>query len=200
MTTSDNGAAQLRSRQQMILLFILFLGPVVAALLFYFVIPQWQPEHKTNYGVLINPARPLPALHLLTEEGEQAQPQALYGRWSYLYLGSERCDDACARKLYQIRQIRILLNEKQPRVQRVYVAPTVQAAQAAHQRLAAEHPDLHYLVDADGALRDFLKAEDPQALYLTDPLGNWLMVYPGASDSPGILKDIKKLLRMSQIG
>ena len=39
-----------------------------------------------------------------------------------------------------------------------------------------------------------------QTLYLIDPLGNWMMVYPGPSEYKGILKDIKRLLRVSQIG
>ena len=112
------------------------------------------------------------------------------------------CGTACMQKLYQIRQIRLLLNEKRLRVQRVYVAPNPAAMAAAKAKLAGTHPDLVFLaLDGQGQTpAAFFGAIDPEALYLTDPLANWLMVYPAAAESPGILKDIKKLLRLSQIG
>jgi hypothetical protein len=47
---------------------------------------------------------------------------------------------------------------------------------------------------------DFFSPQEPQTLYLLDPLANWMMRYPAAAESPGILKDIKRLLRLSQIG
>lgn len=201
MTQASSSAARLRGRQQFLLLAALFFAPLLAAVIFYFVVPTWQPDHRTNYGTLITPARPLPEATLLTETGEAADPQALRGRWSFVYVGGSSCDDLCAQKLYQIRQVRTLLNEKRLRVQRVYLAPTTEAAQAAHERLAAEHPDLKMLVDTPEATYSrFLGGEDPQALYLVDPLGNWLMVYPAEAESTGLLKDIKKLLRVSQIG
>ncbi len=192
-----------RSRGQFYLLVVLFFGPLLAAVLLYFAFPDFQPHARTNYGELINPARPLPApLALLDADAKPLDREALRGRWTYLYLGQATCDKACADKLYQIRQIRTLLNEKQPRVQRVYLAPDAAALPALRAQLHETHPDLHFYAEADTTqtLRAFFKGGDPQALYLIDPLGNWLMVYPAAAESPGILKDIKKLLRISQIG
>src|SRR3546814_17529811 len=47
-------------RTQVYLLMLLFFGPLLGAVLLYFVFPQWQPQSRTNYGELINPARPAP--------------------------------------------------------------------------------------------------------------------------------------------
>src|SRR3546814_10190825 len=47
-------------RTQVYLLMLLFFGPLLGAGLLYFVFPQWQPQSRTNYGELINPARPAP--------------------------------------------------------------------------------------------------------------------------------------------
>ncbi len=190
-----------RGRQQFLLLAALFFAPLIAAVLLYFVLPDMQPDGRTNYGELINPARPLPEAPLLGIDGAPADPDVLRGRWSFIVVGGAECDDACAEKLYQIRQIRTLLNEKRQRVQRVYLAPEVAALTAAQQRLAEQHPDLRYLADTpQGDYRRFFAATDTRVVYLVDPLGNWLMRYPGDADSKGILKDIKKLLRLSQIG
>ena len=73
---------------------------------------------------------------------------------------------------------------------------------AAKAQLGETHHDLVFLaLTGNGpSPAEFLKAGEAQALYLTDPLANWLMVYPANAESTGILKDIKKLLRLSQIG
>ncbi|WP_162932156.1 SCO family protein [Solimonas sp. K1W22B-7] len=191
-----------RGRPQFLLLATLFFAPLLLAVLLYFVFPQWQPTHKTNYGELVNPARPLPELQLLDHEGKPRDLSALRGKWSFIYVGGPECTTLCLQKLYQIRQIRTLLNEKRQRVQRVYLAPGLAQLQAAEAELKKEHPDLVFLAPSGQGvdLAGFLGAKEPQALYLVDPHGNWLMVYPAAAESPGILKDIKKLLRLSQIG
>lgn len=191
-----------RGRKQFLLLATLFFAPLFAAILIYFLVPQWRPDGRTNYGTLVTPARPLPDLPLLDVEGKPIDEHALRGRWTYIYVGTASCDSSCEEKLHQIRQIRTLLNEKRLRVQRLYLAPDAAALAAAHTQLAAEHPDLHFYTDepSQGALRQFFAPQDPRALYLVDPLGNWLMIYDSKAESPGILKDIKRLLRVSQIG
>jgi len=197
---------RVRGRQQFILLAILFFAPLLAAIGLFFFAPQWQPEGHTNYGELIAPARPLPAVALVDAQSAPQGEGALKGKWSFVYVGTASCDAACTEKLYQIRQIRTLLNEKRLRVQRVYLAPNADALAAAHEQLSAEHPDLQLLTEADSghALAEFIREAAPQAdaqaLYLVDPLGNLMMLYPGTAESPGILKDIKRLLRISQIG
>lgn len=192
---------QSRGRQQFLLLAALFFAPLIAAIVLYFYFPELQPQERTNYGQLVEPARPLPDASLLDASGAPAGDGALRGKWSFVYVGSGDCDQDCAARLHQIRQIRTLLNEKRLRVQRVYIAPGVDALAAARTALEADHPDLQFFADTpDGAYGRFFGARDPQALYLVDPLGNWLMVYPAGAESKGILKDIKKLLRVSQIG
>lgn len=191
-----------RGRTQFLLLALLFAAPLIAACVLYFFVPAAQPEGRTNYGQLITPARPVPAFQWLDAQGEPVDERVLRGRWSYVYLAAAECTQDCAQKLYQIRQIRLLLNEKRLRVQRVYIAPDLPALQAARARLAADHPDLIFLTPAAQGLSvsQFFTPQEAQALYLLDPLANWMMRYPAAAESPGILKDIKRLLRLSQIG
>ncbi|WP_051362352.1 SCO family protein [Solimonas soli] len=198
-----------RGRGQLLLLAALFFGPLLAAVLLYFVFPQFTPTARTNYGALINPARPVPeTLALLDADGKAYDREALRGHWTYLYLGADQCDAVCANKLFQFRQIRILLNEKRDRVQRVYLAPDAGALPALREQLSSTHPDLHFYAESGAPrLREFLAPDGApaQAVYLIDPLGNWLMVYPATVDGADldykkVLKDIKKLLSISQIG
>ncbi|MGH8541315.1 MAG: SCO family protein [Stenotrophobium sp.] len=192
------------NRRTAFLLFILFLAPVIAGYLLFYVFPQFQPRGRLNYGTLIDPARPIPEFHFIDSSGKPVDSSALKKRWSYIYFGGERCDEVCHAKIIQIRQIRTRLSEKSLRVQRVYIAPDQAAANAAKAVLAAENPDLVFLAD-DGATgaraADFFQPQVANAIYLTDPMGNWLMVYPpDRAESKGIYKDIQKLLMLSHIG
>lgn len=190
-----------RGRRQFLLLALLFFAPLVGACLLYFVFPQWQPEGKVQRGELIDPARPIADFAFTGMDGQALDTAVLKGKWSYVYLGGQDCAAACQAKLYQLRQIRTLLNEKRVRVQRVYVAPSLPALQAARGVLSTAHPDLVYLIaDDDAALRAFFGHDAADSLYLLDPLGNWLMRYAPDAGSDDIHKDIKRLLRISQIG
>src|SRR3546814_13579534 len=100
---------------------LLFFGPLLGAGLLYFVFPQWQPQSRTNYGELINPARPAPDdLRLQAADGKQVGAEALRQRWTSLYVGGESCEQGCQDKFYDSRQIRIQLHDKLSRGQRDY--------------------------------------------------------------------------------
>lgn len=190
-----------RGRRQLLGMALLFFAPLVAAILVYFVFPSLQPEAHTNYGTLLTPARPLPALRFVDDGGAPRDETALRGKWGWVLLQEGDCDPACAAKLHQVRQIRTLLNEKRVRTRRVYVAPDAARLAAARAALAQDHPDLLFLAAADfAAVRAFFGAAPAGTLFLVDPLGNYLMRYPPEAESPGILKDIRRLLRVSQIG
>ena len=192
-----------RGRGPFLLLGVLFFAPLIAAMLLYFVLPQYRPQGRTNYGDLLAPARTQPILQFTDATGAARDSSVFHGRWSFVYLAGASCDEACVAKIIQIRQVRILLNEKRPRVQRIYLASDAAVLQAARQQFGTEQPDLVYLADVGPAGQravDFFKPTDALALYLVDPHGNWLMVYPGTAEYQGILKDIKLLLKLSQIG
>jgi hypothetical protein len=186
------------SRLKLLLLAALFFAPVVSAILIFFYAPDWIPG-RVNYGTLISPARPATALRLADASGAPA-PTALAGKWSLVYLAGAACDDACTARLVLTRQVRLALNQNRGRVQRLYLAPDAAALAAARAQLGAEHPDLLFYARTDASAAAFFAPADPHALYLIDPLGNWLMVYTGAVEAKGLHRDLKKLLRVSQVG
>jgi hypothetical protein len=68
--------------------------------------------------------------------------------------------------------------------------------------LLAEHPDLRVLTRAEGApLRGQLPAGvDARTVLLIDPLGNLMMRFDPDVEPDGILEDLEKLLKLSQVG
>jgi len=186
-------------RLQLLMIAGLFFAPVIAAIAIFFYLPQFIPEGRVNYGTLISPARAVPQLNLADAAGAPA-PAALRGKWSLVYLAGASCADSCKARLVLTRQVRLALSQNRGRVQRVYLAPTAAAAATAKTELAAEHPDLVIIAEPDGAAAKFFQPADPDAVYLLDPLGNWLMVYAGTIEHKGLHRDLKKLLRVSQVG
>lgn len=191
--------APAKARLKLLLIAGLFFAPVVAAITIFFYLPEYIPEGRVNYGTLVSPARALPPLALVDSVAQPA-PTALLGKWTLVYLAGAGCADACRERLALTRQVRLALSEKRGRVQRVYLA--TDAAQAAEARalLAAEHPDLLFLAAPPPTAAEFFKPADAHALYLLDPLGNWLMTYTGTVEHKGLHRDLKKLLRVSQVG
>jgi hypothetical protein len=49
-------------------------------------------------------------------------------------------------------------------------------------------------------LLELLPSPDSHRIYLVDPLGNVMMFYPAGAPAKGMLEDMKRLLRLSQIG
>ena len=186
------------ARLKLLLLAVLFFAPVIGAIGIFFYAPEWFAG-RVNYGTLVSPARPVPQFGLVDTAGVAA-PTTLLGKWSLVYLAGAACDEPCGARLLLTRQVRLALNEKRVRVQRVYVAPDAAAAVRAKAELSVEHPDLVVVVGAGPAAKDFFQPTDPQALYLLDPLGNWLMAYTGAVEHRGLHRDLKKLLRVSRVG
>jgi hypothetical protein len=91
------------------------------------------------------------------------------------------------------------------RVQRVLLA----APEAPWlQELASEYEGMHIVLDIGGpnSIVRQLAAAAPgfeaahAGIYLVDPLGNAMMVYAPETDPRDILKDLKKLLRVSKVG
>jgi hypothetical protein len=194
------------SRRQFLLLLAIFAMPVLAAYAVYFLFPGLRPTGTTNYGQLVQPARPLPQLHLADAEGKPADAGLFKGRWSMVYLAPADCGEACRQRVYHGRQIRTALDRDARRVQRVYLAPDAAALAPAKAALSTEHPDLVFVADTGAAgarAADFFQPAPADALLMVDPLGNWFMVYPPKADAvadfKGILKDLKKLLRQSQV-
>lgn len=195
----DTRTAQRRGRIRLLLVFIVFAAPVVLSTLLYYTRPSAEPEETTNYGELIRPAQPSDAIRLQTADGT-ADDSVLRGIWSLVLLDTGDCAALCEERLLMSRQLRISLNDRRDRLQRVLVVPDAEAAERLEARLRQAHPDLLIRIDAEGSARTFFGQPAPGLLQLTDPLGNWLMRYAADAEPKGIRKDVVRLLRVSQIG
>jgi hypothetical protein len=147
---------------------------------------DWAPGKPANYGELIAP-RPLSG----------APIEALSGKWVLVTFDAAACDAYCENKLYFIRQVRTAMHKDASRVERVWVL--TDAAKPRAELLAAiEGTRVVALKDAP-ALHGF-PGDPADHIYVVDPLGNLMMRFPRDPDPSKMLKDVQRLLRLSQIG
>lgn len=194
-----------RSRLGLILIALLFLGPMVAALFAYN--SGWQPGGETAHGQLLSPARPLPDLALTDIDGQALNADPMRQMWTLLYIGDTDCAAGCRQTLYNMRQVWKSLGRKRKRVHGVYLLADEPTAQL-RTFLQAEHGGMTVARPAGNAQPwlDFF-ALDGQVrplqndnIYLLDPLGNWVLLYGPGYEAKGLREDLKKLLKLSNIG
>ena len=197
--------SRLTGRTQFVLLALLFFAPFVAAWGLYFYFPDARPTGTTNYGQLVNPPLPLPNWSLMEPDGSASTTEALRGKWLLIQLVDGSCDRLCTDRLVTTRQMRTALAAERERLLRVVIGNDAAGLAALQARLAAEQPDVSWHAIADLAeARRFFGSSDAEALFLVDPVGNYLMLYPGGhgvqADFKGMQKDINKLLKLSRLG
>ena len=186
---------QLTPRSKFLLLFGVFVVPVLAAYLAYF---GWRPAGHTNYGELLK-VTPLQQTAGATHDGTPFNLETLRGKWLMVHVGPASCDAACTRQLYLMRQIRIAQGKEQSRIERLWVLTDAGTVAPA---LLRDHPGLHAWRPAEAAFVEQFPAAQSRAahIYLVDPLGNLMLRFPDQPDPKRMMKDLKLLLKASQIG
>lgn len=189
-----------RGRWVVLLIALVCAAPVLASYLAYYV---FKPKGgSTNYGTLIEPQRPISAALVVKDEAGKPVPLAsLRGRWLMVSVDRSACAQACATKLYFMRQIRATQGGERERVATVWLRTDADAIPDAIERA---YPDTRKLIADPAALAAWLPVEagtsDTDHIYLVDPNGNLMMRFPKDPDPSKVKSDITKLLKWSSIG
>ena len=111
-----------RSRTPLVLIILISLAPILAAVVAYFN-PDWRPDGSVAYGTLIEPQRPIPAstaLQATTLDGNPFDVASLKGKWLLIAADGGDCQDACARKLFILRNSHASQGKNVERLARVW--------------------------------------------------------------------------------
>lgn len=186
---------KLTSRSKFLMLVGVFVVPVALAYLAYF---GWRPAAHSNYGELLT-AAPLQQTQGSGLDGQPFSLGDLQGKWVMVHVGPAVCEADCAKQLYLMRQTRITQGKEQNRIERLWVLTDTATPDAT---LLQEHPGLHVWRPENTAFAEQFPAGHNRAshIYLIDPLGNLMLRFPESPDPKGIMKDLKLLLKASQVG
>ena len=207
-----------RSRTPLVLIVLLSLSPVLAAVLAYFN-PQYRPEGSVAYGTLIEPQRPIPvreALQATTLDGKPFDVASLKGKWLLVTADGGDCQDACARKLFILRNSHASQGKNVERLARIWFitddAPVPERVLEAYKgtimlRVKPEQLQAFLLKDTSTTAAPVAASAEQTAasalaepMWIIDPHANLILQYPANAQPEKVRKDISKLVYHSRIG
>lgn len=197
--SASSSKTLLWNRVQMILVFVVFAAPVAGAFLY-------KPTSFNNYGDLYRPARPVENLEMISPDGP-VELDSFRRQWVLMVKADGECSTACEDNILKIRQLRFMQNNNMTRLRTVFihtglsdsVAKDLDAKYSPIETYAVEKLNFDkwtQILKLDGAP---IEAEKDR-FYIIDPAGNLMISYPATADPGAIQKDIKRLLKTSQIG
>ena len=184
------------------LLMLIFVVPIVASYAYYFL-GDHSNRSTSNSGDLIIPVIDIEGLSLANKSNEPLSRDNLTQKWSMLYIVGVSCDEACKQGLYHMRQINIALGKNVDRFQHrvIHLGPM---APEFNELMESEYPDtLHAYTSKKTLSNAFSMSEESllsHDIYIMDPIGNIMMRFSSEISPKLILKDLNKLLKVSQIG
>ncbi|MEO7253145.1 MAG: hypothetical protein ABIZ64_02775 [Casimicrobium sp.] len=176
----------MKSANKMILLVALVCAaPFVSAWVAYYFI---KPQGGGSYGQLLE-TRPLAPLALSAADAEKWG-----GKWRLVMAIGDECDAECQETLHSTRQARTMLGRERERLIRVVIA-----SKSLDPALLAEHPDL-VVFSTPTTLPDAWQSLLKRGVFLVDPIGNQVIMWPKNPDIKKLNSDLSRLLRASRIG
>lgn len=197
-----------RSKTPLVIIFLMSLAPVIAAVLLYFV-PQLRPDGSANYGMLVEPQRPIPSaaeLKLTTLDGQPFDLNSLKGKWLLVAADGGACPESCARKLFILRNSHASQGKHVERLARVWFitddAPVPEKVLEAYKGATMVRVDpvalKRYLTTMPEKNGQEVSLADP--MWVIDPLGNLILQYPSAAEPEKFRNEVRKLVQNSRVG
>ncbi len=176
----------------LITLIILFAIPIYLAI--------WMYRHDiilsgrtTNHGTLIQPPLSLKQLQLSTNQ-----------KWTLMLFEPSSCSKICRVKLHYLRQMQKASGKNQNRVQRMVLtfqaAPELMSITGIYPNLLIASVEKASFIKLINTKKSLNFATQANTVFIADPNGNIMMAYPPNTKPMNIFKDLKHLLRLSQIG
>ncbi|MBS3805119.1 MAG: hypothetical protein KGY54_11255 [Oleiphilaceae bacterium] len=204
-TNSQRSPEQVRrGRRMAVLLFFVGFGPIILATAMYYT-GWFNPEGFANKGELIHPPVSVAALNLRDSEGEPVEdrfgPDIEDPEWVMLVTSPGLCAEECQQMLYLARQVNIALGKNANRVNRAAYLESIPSD--LDEEMREEYPSMALLTTektAGSAWPDAVAPDSKPRILLVDPFGNIMMRYNSEHTGKELIKDLKHLLKLSQIG
>ena len=199
MTDAPTAGSPLKGRLILLALFAVFFLPIFVALALNLELPHWLPFGQSNHGQLVAPATRFDTSTLTAPDGAPLDETLLEGKWTLVYVEPSACRTECDRAVYRMRQSRYAMGKDMDRVQRLVVAPGP-AAEDAAEKLLAYDPALKVVAATPAWIERPRPGSGEAEIFIVDPQGYLVMWYRPDDDPSGLIKDLKRLLKISKIG
>ena len=189
----------MNQRIKFLLLIAVFLVPTLASFIVFYFFP---PEKTGNYGELVSPIvtlQPTPLSRL--DHSRAVIGDSLRGKWLLITRDTGACEEPCRKKLYAMRQARLMLGRDQDRILLVIlvdddIAPSTQ--------LQKEFDGAVWIAARSSPWLASLPSNGNVGgrawIHGVDPLGNVFIRYSADPDIRKMSRDLQRVLKASQIG
>ena len=182
-----------------LLLIVIFLTPLIAAILLYNNNPLWLHHKTVNKGTLIASSFNLQQIKLISHG---TPLRSLNGSWFLFYLTKSSCREHCQKNLNTLRQIVPALGKNRYRVKYGVVLANNKPLPPSIRINKDPHLVIYSIskLELDNYFARLKINNDSHAYYLADPFGKIILYYP--SDAPGeaMYQDLSRLLTISTTG
>ena len=183
MSESENATPDVgKGRKQLLTIMAIAMITLGGSYLVFYLASSGGGWGTTNHGEFVTPQTNTADLGwaLLPEEARH---------W-FLWVVDEDCDATCQQMVKDLRALHILLSREAGRVRRAY-----SNLNGDEVELGEPYPKLNR-IEVSRQLPKSLR----KGVYTVDPNGNLVLFYALDSNPKFILEDLKKMLKVSQIG
>ncbi|TLY47126.1 MAG: hypothetical protein E6K54_07120 [Gammaproteobacteria bacterium] len=181
------------------LLFLIFLMPLIVAILLFNKNPNWLHQQTVNKGTLISEHLILQQLKLVPQK---TTLRSFKNKWLLFYLTPSPCNRLCQKNLYRMRQIILALGKYRHQVQ--YALILIKDNPLATYPFPSKDANLlNYTTSKLHAQKIFsaLNIKNHHAAYfIADPFGRIILYYSNNSAGENIYQDLMRLLIISTTG
>lgn len=181
------------------MLMAVFVVPLLIAVAMYSLRNQLPTMNTVAHGELIHPAEPIKSLEIVSNNNAVITLDEIKGKWTYLVYAPSGCSLECEASLFKLRQSKQATGREVNRIQALLLVgekAVDTAIMDRNQNITIGKLKTLELESKPGVN----KILSTETIYLLDPNGNLMMKYDNSATSKGLLKDIKKLLKISNIG
>lgn len=191
---------KLRQRLTLIGVFLIFMVPILLALLLNLPGVTWRPFGVRNHGELLRPAVLLADFAPQAVDGSSLAKQPLVGGWTVLLSAMAPCESDCEAVIESLQRVRLSLGEHGGRVQMLWLATGNAELEVADVAvLRARFPALRVVRAVATPLPAALPDSAAGATaHVIDPRGYLILRYPPGFEARDLLKDLERLLRYSK--
>ena len=172
-----------RSRSQLIIIVLIAALSLGGSYALFYYTRSSGGFATTNHGEFVVPPR------TVTQLGWEVEGQNGTGRRWWVWTVASSCEEMCRATIKHMRAVHILLNKEAGRVRRGITT----SGQVPLPEWIADYPELAQVSVAP-------RQRPAEGVYIVDPNGNLVFFYPLQTDPKSVLEDLKKLLKVSQIG
>ncbi|WP_342147131.1 hypothetical protein [Rickettsiella endosymbiont of Aleochara curtula] len=181
------------------LLLIIFLTPLIVAVILYNNHPLWLQHNTVNKGTLIYSRLNLQQIKLIPHI---TKLRSINGSWFLFYLAESGCHELCHKNLHTMRQITLALGKNRYRMK--YGLILTNEKSLITQPFINKDTDLIFFTISKPELKNFFSTlkikNSTEGYYLADPFGKIILYYPSKTSGENIHQDLTRLLTISTTG